>query len=72
VVPSQTVQTGQEGDYVFVVQSDKTVKAQTVKVGRTVNGLTEILEGLSDGQTVVTDGQIRLVAGTKVYFTNGL
>lgn len=72
VVPSQTVQTGQEGDYVFVVRPDKTVNVQTVKVGRTVDGVTEILEGLQPGQTVVTDGQIRLVAGTKVYFTNSL
>jgi membrane fusion protein, multidrug efflux system len=72
VVPSQTVQTGQVGDYVFVVGQDKTVRAQDVKVGRTVNGLTEVLSGLSDGQTVVTDGQIRLATGTKVYFTNGL
>lgn len=72
VVPSQTVQTGQEGDYVFVVRPDKTVNVQKVKVGRTVNGVTEILDGLQQGQTVVTDGQIRLVAGTKVYFTNSL
>jgi multidrug efflux pump subunit AcrA (membrane-fusion protein) len=37
-----------------------------------VNGDTEILDGLQPGQTVVTDGQIRLVAGTKVYFANSL
>lgn len=72
VVPMQTVQTGQEGDYVFVVAPDKTASVQKVKVGRTVNGLTEILDGLREGQTVVTDGQIRLVTGTKVYFTNSL
>lgn len=72
VVPAQTVQTGQEGDYAFVVRQDKTVSVQKVKVGRTVNGLTEILDGLREGQTVVTDGQIRLVTGTKVYFTNSL
>jgi membrane fusion protein, multidrug efflux system len=72
VVPSQTIQTGQEGDYVFVVGPDKTVNVQKVKVGRTVNGVTEILDGLHDGQTVVTDGQIRLIAGTKVYFTKAL
>jgi membrane fusion protein, multidrug efflux system len=72
VVPSQTVQTGQQGDYVFVVRPDKTVNVQKVKVGRTVDGDTEILDGLQPGQTVVTDGQIRLVAGTKVYFANSL
>lgn len=72
VVPSQTVQTGQDGDYVFVVQPDKTVKVQKVKLGRSVNGFTEIVSGLRQGQTVVTDGQIRLVDGTKVYFTKSL
>jgi membrane fusion protein, multidrug efflux system len=72
VIPSQSVQTGQDGDYVFVVGPDQTVSVEGVKVGRTVNGVTEILSGLREGQTVVTDGQIRLVAGTKVYFTNGL
>lgn len=72
VVPAQTVQTGQEGDYAFVVKADKTVAVQKVKVGRTVDGLTEILDGLQPGQTVVTDGQINLVTGTKVYFTNSL
>ncbi|MGH9736937.1 MAG: efflux RND transporter periplasmic adaptor subunit [Candidatus Acidiferrales bacterium] len=72
VVPAQTVQTGQEGDYAFVVKPDKTVAVQKVKVGRTVDGDTEILAGLQPGQTVVTDGQINLVTGTKVYFTNSL
>jgi membrane fusion protein, multidrug efflux system len=72
VVPSQTVETGQEGDYVFVVGPNKIVSVQKVKIGRTVNGLTEILDGLREGQTVVTDGQIRLVNGTKVYFTSSL
>lgn len=72
VVPAQTVQTGQEGDYAFVVKPDKTVAVQKVKVGRTVDGDTEILAGLEPGQTVVTDGQINLVTGTKVYFTNSL
>jgi multidrug efflux system membrane fusion protein len=72
VVPSQTVQTGQEGEYVFVVKPDMTAAVTQVKVGRTVNGATEIVDGLSEGQTVVTDGQIRLAPGTKVYFTKGL
>ena len=72
VVPSQTVQTGQEGEYVFLVKPDMTAAVTQVKVGRTVNGETEIVDGLSEGQTVVTDGQIRLAPGTKVYFTKGL
>ena len=72
VVPSQAVQTGQQGDYVFVAKPDMTVDVRQVKVGQTVNNQTQILEGLSVGETVVTDGQVRLVPGTKVYFTKGL
>ncbi|HSU60917.1 MAG TPA: efflux RND transporter periplasmic adaptor subunit [Bryobacteraceae bacterium] len=72
VVPSEAVQTGQQGDYVFVVKPDMTVDVRQVKVGHTVNGQTELQQGLSVGETVVTDGQVRLVPGTKVYFTKSL
>lgn len=72
VVPSEAVQAGQQGDYVFVVKPDMTVDVRQVKVGQTVNGQTEVQQGLSGGETVVTDGQVRLVPGTKVYFTKSL
>ena len=72
VVPAQTIQTGQQGDYVYVVKPNMTVAAQQVTVGRTVNNLTEVLKGLSVGETVVTDGQLRLAPGIKVYFTKGI
>jgi membrane fusion protein, multidrug efflux system len=72
VVPSQAVQAGQQGDYVFVVKQDKTVDVREVKVGQTVNNNTEILRGITAGETVVTDGQVRLVPGAKVYFTKTL
>jgi membrane fusion protein, multidrug efflux system len=72
VVPSQAVQAGQQGEYVFVVKPDMTAEVHQVKVGNSVNNLTEVLQGLSAGETVVTDGQIRLVPGTKVYFTKAL
>ena len=69
VIPSQAVQAGQQGEYVFVVRSDMTADVRQVKVGTTVNNLTEVTEGLSVGEPVVTDGQVRLVPGTKVYFS---
>jgi multidrug efflux system membrane fusion protein len=72
VVPSSAVQTGQQGDYVFVTKPDMTVDVRPVKVGQSVNGQTQVLQGLSAGDTVVTDGQVRLVPGTKVYFTKGV
>ncbi|MGH9718243.1 MAG: efflux RND transporter periplasmic adaptor subunit [Candidatus Acidiferrales bacterium] len=72
VVPAQAVQPGQQGSYVFVVKPDMTVAVEDVKVGQTVENESEILQGLSPGQTVVTDGQVRLVPGTKVYFAKSL
>jgi multidrug efflux system membrane fusion protein len=72
IVPSQAVQAGQQGDYVFVAKPDMTVDVRRVSVGQTVNDKTEVLHGLSPGETVVTDGQVRLAPGTKVYFTKGL
>jgi membrane fusion protein, multidrug efflux system len=72
VIPSQAVQTGQQGDYVFVTKPDMTVDVRQVKVGQSVNNQTQVLDGLSAGETVVIDGQVRLVPGTKVYLSKGL
>jgi multidrug efflux system membrane fusion protein len=72
VVPSQAVQTGQQGDYVFVTKPDMTVEVRQVKVGQTVSNQTQVLQGLSRGESVVIDGQVRLVPGTKVYLSKGL
>lgn len=66
VVPSQTIQTGQEGQYVFVVKSDLTVESRPVVAGRTVNNETVIQKGLQVNERVVTDGQLRLYPGAKV------
>jgi multidrug efflux system membrane fusion protein len=69
VVPTQAVQTGQNGEYIYVVKSDMTVDQRSVKVGRTVGSETVILSGIQPGDTVVTDGQMRLIPGVKVNFT---
>ncbi len=68
VVPSQAVQTGQQGQYVFVVKADQTVESRPVVVARTMDTQTVISSGLKPGETVVTDGQLRLVPGAKVSF----
>lgn len=70
VVPSQAVQAGQSGTFVFVVKADKTVEVRPVKTSVTVKGETAILSGLNAGETVVTDGQLRLAPGTAVSFKN--
>ena len=66
VVPGQAIQTGQNGDYVFVVQPDQTVEMRPVKSGESFNGETVIASGLKAGETVVTDGQLNLVPGRTV------
>jgi multidrug efflux system membrane fusion protein len=66
VVPSQAIQTGQEGQYVFVVKSDQTVESRPVVLGLTLNNETVVQKGLNPGENVVTDGQLRLYPGAKV------
>jgi multidrug efflux system membrane fusion protein len=71
VAPSLAVQTGQQGTYVFVVKPDLTVDLRSVVVERTSGDQSVIKSGLKPGETVVTDGQLRLNPGTKVSVKNG-
>jgi membrane fusion protein, multidrug efflux system len=66
VVPSQAVQTGQRGQYSFVVKPDLTVDLRPVVTGETIGGETVIEKGLQPGEKVVTDGQLLLLPGAKV------
>jgi multidrug efflux system membrane fusion protein len=66
VAPSQAVQTGQSGQYVYVVKPDNRVELQPVKTGTTYQGHTVITQGLQPGERVVTDGQLMLFPGAKV------
>ncbi len=70
VVPSQAVQTGQKGQYLYVVKPDLKVEYRPVSVGNTVAGETVIAKGVQVGETVVTDGQLRLEPGSKVQIKN--
>ncbi len=66
VVPSQAIQTGQQGAYVFVVKPDLTVEPRPVTPGLVDGRDTVITKGLAPGERVVTDGQLRLVPGARV------
>jgi multidrug efflux system membrane fusion protein len=66
VVPSQAIQTGQKGTFVFVVKPDSTVELRPVAVGVSVDGVTVVQNGVAAGETVVTEGQLRLAPGVKV------
>ena len=67
VVPTTAVQTGQKGQFVYVLNSaDKTVDMRPVVVGNAVNNETVITQGLKEGEQVVTDGQFNLRPKAKV------
>jgi|SRR5579871_2974720 len=66
VVPAAAIQNGQQGQFVFVVNADKTVAMRTVTVARTVQDDAVISSGLKVGEDVVTDGQLRLTPGAPV------
>lgn len=72
VVPSQALQVGQNGQFVYIVKSNPTnaasqiVEMRPVQTGITFQNETVVQSGLQAGETVVTDGQLRLTPGTKV------
>jgi len=66
VVPNQAVQTGQDGTYVYVVGDDRKVSVVPVKTGPRIDQDMVIDEGLQGGETVVTEGQLRLQPGSQV------
>jgi multidrug efflux system membrane fusion protein len=66
VVPQQAVQTGQDGQYVFVVKPDSTVDQRPVVSGQRVDQDLVIEKGLKPGEVVVTEGQLRLEQGARV------
>jgi membrane fusion protein, multidrug efflux system len=72
VVPAQAITAGQQGSFVYVVQADGTVTPRRVTSTRSVEGLAVIDKGLKSGETVVTDGQVRLVPGAQVQIKNTL
>jgi multidrug efflux system membrane fusion protein len=69
IVPSQAVQTGQSGEFIFVLKPDQTVEARPVMAGIIYGGSQVINGGVHPGETVVTDGQVRLKSGIKVNVT---
>jgi membrane fusion protein, multidrug efflux system len=70
LVPSQAVQTGQQGQYVYVIKDDMTAELRIVSPGRLYGDWTVINTGIVAGEKIVTDGQLRLVPGTKVEIKN--
>jgi multidrug efflux system membrane fusion protein len=66
VVPTEAVQTGQSGPYAFVVKADNTVESRQLTTGRVIGRETIVDKGIQPGDTVVVDGQMRLMPGALV------
>ena len=66
VVESAAVQTGPQGNFVYVMKPDKTVEVRPVTIATTEGTLTQIASGLSPNEIVVTDGQDKLQGGSRV------
>lgn len=68
VVPERAIQLGQKGSYLFVVGKNMAVQPKNVTLGPSAEGFTVVGDGVGLGDTVVTDGQLRLFKGAKVTF----
>jgi multidrug efflux system membrane fusion protein len=66
VVPSEAVQNGLKGQFVYVVGNESKAELRLVNVGRSLSRLTVIEKGVAPGETVITDGQLRVVPGAVV------
>jgi multidrug efflux system membrane fusion protein len=67
VIPSQAIQNGQQGTFVYVIKDDNTVEARLVTTSEAqLAGQLIVQKGLAAGERIVTDGQLRLVPGSKV------
>ncbi len=71
VVPNQAVQTGQEGQFVYVVKDDRTVEMRPVVTSTRVDQELVVDRGLRPGETIVTEGQLRLAPGSRVQVRDG-
>jgi multidrug efflux system membrane fusion protein len=65
------VQTGQDGQFVYVVKDDRTVEMRSVVTGTRVDQELVVDKGLTPGETIVTEGQLRLAPGSRVQFGGG-
>ncbi len=70
-VPTQAIITTPTGSFVLVVSESNIAERKPVRVGRTTGPLVKIDSGLVGGESVITEGQNKLTAGTKVQVRDG-
>ena len=70
-VPNEAVQTGQNGSFLYIVKPDRTVESRPITTGARVDQDMVVDSGLEPGETVVTEGQLRLAPGSRVVVRDG-
>jgi multidrug efflux system membrane fusion protein len=65
-LPAEAIQQGPQGSYVFVVKPDKGIEQRKIALADSREGVAVVTQGLNDGETVVTDGHLRLTPKSKV------
>ena len=71
VIPSEAVQAGQQGQFVYVVKPDQSVERRDVTLGATLENRVIVEKGVAPGETVVTDGQLRLFPNAHIQAVPG-
>jgi len=66
VIPAEAVQQGAEGSFLFVARDDSTVEVRKIRIASVQKQFAVVAEGLAAGETVVTEGHLRLTAGTRI------
>jgi multidrug efflux system membrane fusion protein len=66
VVPTKAIQSGQQGEYVYVVRGDSTAESRPVKTAGAYENLTLVSDGLKVGERVIVNGQLRVAPNAKV------
>ncbi len=72
VVPTRAIQTGQQGEYVYVVRADSTAESRPVKTAGAYKNLTLVSDGLKPGEQVIVNGQLRVAPNAKVMVQSAL
>lgn len=71
IVPNQAIQTGQNGTFVYVVKPNRSVEVRYVTASLRVDQDMVVDKGLEPGETVVTEGQLRLAPDSRVVVRDG-
>lgn len=66
LVPTEAIQQGVDGNFLYAVKPDDTVDLRKLEIIASHQGMTAIGKGVAAGETVVTDGQLRLTPGAAV------